>query len=82
MVPFEIRGARSLEVPLPITIRGPQNLKKIAVSGASGFVGTAMVDRLVGVGHPFASPTMIARKVISRIRQRAAARGLARGEQA
>jgi nucleoside-diphosphate-sugar epimerase len=26
-------------------------LKKIAVSGASGFVGTAMVDRLVGAGH-------------------------------
>jgi len=34
-----------------MSIRGPQNVKKIAVSGASGFVGTAMVDRLVGSGH-------------------------------
>lgn len=39
-----------------------------------------IIDSLQRAGHPFASPTMIARKVISPIRQRAAARGLARGE--
>ena len=51
MVPFELRGPRGTEVPLAMSIPDPQNLKKIAVSGASGFVGTAIVDRLVGSGH-------------------------------
>jgi hypothetical protein len=37
-----------------------------------------IVDSLRRAGHPFAGPGMIARKVISRIHQRAAARSIAR----
>lgn len=39
-----------------------------------------IIDSLRRAGRPFAGPAMIARKVISRIRQRATARRLARGE--
>jgi len=39
-----------------------------------------IIDSLRRAGHPFAGPAMIARKVISRIRQRVAARGVARSE--
>jgi len=41
-----------------------------------------IIDSLRRAGHPFVGPSLIAQKVISRIRQRAAARGKARGEQA
>jgi glycosyltransferase involved in cell wall biosynthesis len=39
-----------------------------------------IIDSLRRAGHPFAGPAMIARKIVSRIRQRAAARGMVRRE--
>jgi len=39
-----------------------------------------IIDSLRRAGHPFAGPAMIGRKVISRVRQRVAARVTARSE--
>lgn len=63
----------------------PRELVLMRVGGATNAsVGNVIrqnmeiFDSLRRAGHPFAGPGMIARKVISRIRQRTAARGIAR----
>jgi len=67
----------------------PRELVLMRLGGATNAsVGNVLrqnleiIDSLRRAGHPFAGPAMIARKVISRIRQRASARGMARGWQA
>lgn len=67
----------------------PRELVLMRVGGATNAsVGNVLrqnmeiIDSLRRAGHQFAGPAMIARKVISRIRQRAIARGMARSGRA